>query len=132
MTDARGDGRRLPDLTFVGGHPTVPDPARPGAMVCVCCQVIDGFARRSCIRGLVVHLIEPDETDEFADSPWVTSDAITAARAWWLDRAASITRTPSPEHPRFQVCPRCTAARMSAGEIPFTLPAPVPPVITRR
>jgi hypothetical protein len=132
VTDARGDSRPLPDLTFTGGHPTVPDPSRPGALVCVCCEVIDGFTRRRCVRGLVVHLIEPDELDRFKGSPWVQADAIAAARTWWLDRAAVITRAVTAEHPRFQVCPLCTVARMAAGEIPYTLPPAVPPVITRR
>lgn len=125
----------VPRLTFVGGHPTVPDPANRDHRVCVCCALETGFLTRRCVRGLVVHLIEPLEVqqhpDRFKDNAWVKAGAIDQARAWWLDRAAVITTAPAG-HPRFQVCPDCTAARMASGEIPFQLPDPVPPVIIRK
>lgn len=140
MTDASTDGedRRIPvpRLRFVGGHPTVADPNnRPDGKVCVCCALETGFLMRRCVRGLVVHLIEPLEIDEdpdgFADNPWVRAGAIDQARTWWVDRAAVITRA-AAGHPRFQVCPDCTVARMESGEIPFMLPQWVPPVIMRK
>lgn len=125
----------VPDLWFIGGHPTVRDPATRDGNVCLCCGVAGGFHQRRCVRGLVVHLIDPIEIEQhperWAKNPWVQGRAIDQARAWWLDRAAVITTAPR-NHPRFQVCPDCTRARMAAGEIPFTLPPAAVPVIQRK
>lgn len=133
VADARGDS--LPELTYVGGHPTVPDTQRIGQVFCVACGSVGGDPNRRCVRGLVVHLVDPlditDDPDRWKTSPWTQPETLAAARTWWLDRAAVITRAPR-EHPRFQVCPTCTTARIHAGEIPFTLPAPRPPVVTRK
>jgi hypothetical protein len=122
-------------LTYAGGHPTVPDPARPGDVVCVACESVGGDPRRRCVRGLVVHLVDPldiaDHPERWKRSPWIQAETLDKAREWWLDRAAVITRAPRG-HPRFQVCPTCTTARIKAGEIPFTLPPPRPPVIQRK
>jgi hypothetical protein len=125
----------VPELTFVGGHPTVADPDRPGERVCVCCERMGGFLVSRCVPGLVVHLIDQLEIDEdpdtWAGSPWVTADALTQARKWWTDRGTQITRAPQG-HPRFLVCPTCTVSRMHAGELRFTVPQPRPPIIIRK
>lgn len=113
----------------------MPDPQHPGGIVCIACESTGGDPRRRCVRGLVVHLLDPldvtDDPERWTGSPWAHAANRDAALAWWQDRAAVITRAPQ-NHPRFQVCHICTTARMHAGEIPYKLPAPRPPVIIRK
>lgn len=136
MTDARGDGPVvLPELTFVGGHPTAADPSRPGERVCVACEVVGGFYRRRCVPGLIVHLLDPldieQDPDRWGRSPWAHPDNLSAAWDWWTERAARIVRAPTG-HPRFQVCETCTLRMLATGKIPYTAPPSHPPVISRK
>lgn len=128
-------GVTVPDLTFLGGHPCVPDPARPGGYVCVACEAVGGSASRACVPGLVVHLIDEAEIAEHPDrwkrSPWANAETLASARRWWTGRGAQITRAHGG-HDRFQVCAPCTVLRMRAGEIRIILPDPSPPVIIRK
>lgn len=137
MTDASdAPVAALPELTFIGGHPTVADPSRPGLeRFCVACELVGGFYLRRCVPGLVVHLLDPDDIrqdpDRWRRSPWANAETLKAARDWWTDRAATITRAPGG-HPRFRVCEICTERLIAVGTIPIVAPPSHPPVITRK
>ncbi len=137
MIDASGDtpGVRVPDLTFMGGHPCVADPAHPGGFICVACESVGGSATRPCVPGLVVHLIDDaeiaDRPERWKGSPWANTETLASARRWWTGRGGPINPPPPHHHP-LQVGAPCTVLRMRAGEIRIILPDPTPPVIIRK
>lgn len=136
LTDDGPAPIELPEIVWVMGHPTISDPEMRGTRIrrCLVCDARQDF-NLSCGRGMIVHLIDPDDIHaapaRFDGMPWAEPDAIAGAHAHWRDKGFLVTRKPGhvldeSEHPRFAPCPVCNGEAMRTGRLPVNLPTGPP------
>lgn len=124
----------LPEVAWIGGHPTVADPETRGTRLrrCVRCNARSEFYSVSCEPGMIVHLIDHADVhanpEVFDGVQWAEPQVIDRSHAHWRDKGFKITRKPDGNtdenaHPRFRPCPRCNEEAMAAGTLaPVHLP----------
>lgn len=126
----------LPEIVWLMGHPTIADPEMRGTRLrrCLLCSARDSW-NMSCVRGMIVHLIDPDDIhtapETFDGMAWAEPQAVEGAHNHWRDKGFTVTRKPGhvldeSEHLRFKPCPVCNGELMRAGRLPVTLPTPPP------
>ncbi len=126
----------LPEIVWLMGHPTVADREMRGTRLrrCLLCNARDGW-NLSCVRGMVVHLIDPADIhadpEAFDGMMWAEPAAVDGAHKHWTDNGFTVTRKPGDvldegTHPRFRPCPVCNTELMREGRLRVNLPGAAP------